>query len=88
MGGSIDVVNTSEYVYASRIVITTSSGGVLQYQQEKNYWGREEGLSEAEAIVAVELPERSNDLEHMYHIEQEGWVERLQRQLVSLKVRP
>lgn len=83
---AIDVVNTAEYVYASRLIVSTSTGGIMQFLQEKNMWSREESLSEVVDVKAVDLPELSTDRRVMYRMGEENWQERIVRQLGDITV--
>jgi hypothetical protein len=83
---AIDVVNTAEYVYASRIILSTSTGTMMQWLQEKNMWNREESLTEIEFVKGVDLPELSTDDRILYMKGEESWLERTVRQLGDIKV--
>jgi hypothetical protein len=83
---AIDVVNTAEYVYASRIIMSTSTGTIMQWLQDKNSWNREESLTEIQFVKDVDLPELSRDDRVLYMKGEQSWSERLVRQLGDIKV--
>ncbi|KIM29172.1 hypothetical protein M408DRAFT_328872 [Serendipita vermifera MAFF 305830] len=85
---AIDVVNTSEYVYASRLIISTSTGIIQQYAQETHKWSREESLTDVRAIATVDLPEPSVEAHMVYGNLSESPIERVLRQMKELKVLP
>jgi hypothetical protein len=83
---AIDVVNTAEYIYASRLIISTSTGTLQQYAQETLNWSREESLTDIRALAAVDLPELSTDAHMVARNMVESPVERIIRQMTELKV--
>lgn len=83
---AIDVVNTAQYVYASRIIMSTSTGTMMQWTQETNGWSREESLAEIEFVKGVDLPELSRDDRVLYMKGEESWSERTLRQFGDIKV--
>ncbi|PVG00098.1 DUF1620-domain-containing protein [Serendipita vermifera] len=85
---AIDVVNTSEYVYVSRIIFTSSTGAIQQWQQETCNWTREESLTEIKAITAVDLPEISTDTHKVHIAMNETPLQRLVRQVGDIKSLP
>jgi len=83
---AIDVVNTAEYMYASRIIMSTTTGTIMQWLQDQNSWNREESLTEIEFVKGVDLPELSRDDRVLYMKGEESWPERLVKQLGDIKV--
>lgn len=82
---AIDVVNTREYTYFSRIILTTQSGAVQQWKQEENIWTREESLTEVVVADVVELPEGTVS-QTVLEDRTETFLERLTRQIGNLQV--
>ncbi|KAG8838290.1 hypothetical protein FRC18_005206 [Serendipita sp. 400] len=85
---TVDVANTAEYVYVSRIFLTTTTGAIQQWQQERQSWVREESITEINAIAAVDLPEIAGDSHLLYKSKYETFVQRLQRQLRDARALP
>lgn len=81
------MANTGEYSYASRLILTTSSGSLQKWQQEEFGWIREESLTEIKAITAMDLPELASNSHMLYRTTDENLIERIVRQLGDLKVR-
>ncbi|KAJ7588211.1 hypothetical protein C8J56DRAFT_1164789 [Mycena floridula] len=77
---SIDAANPNEFTVLARMVLTTSSGAVQLWQQDKHQWTREESLSSIPLAQFVELPERN--VTHA-GTGDEGFVERLTRQMAD-----
>jgi hypothetical protein len=82
------VVNTSEYVYVSRLIISTSTGTLQQYAQETLTWSREESLTDIVTLATVDLPELSTDAHMVARNMVETPIERILRQMSELKVCP
>ncbi|KAG8835265.1 hypothetical protein FRC17_004572 [Serendipita sp. 399] len=85
---TVDVANPSEYVYVSRVFLTTTTGGIHQWKQEQLSWVREESLTEINAIATADLPEIAVDSHLLYKTKHETFVQRLYRQLRDAKALP
>ncbi|CCA66499.1 hypothetical protein PIIN_00183 [Serendipita indica DSM 11827] len=85
---ALDVANPSEYIYVSRIILSTSTGAIQQWQQETNHWSREESLTEIEAVAALDLPEATVDSRLMYTAMEETPIQRITRQVRDMKDLP
>ncbi|KAF8829541.1 hypothetical protein HHX47_DHR3000530 [Lentinula edodes] len=70
-----------------RLFLTTTTGAIQVWEQDKHIWTREEGLSELKAAKFVELPERLSVLGGEGRSE-EGFVGRLIRQAKDVKDLP
>jgi hypothetical protein len=66
-------------------IITTASGSIHGWKDSKLIWTREEALSETQASVVVELPERKVE-ETISVLDHEGLVARTIRHLQQLVV--
>lgn len=82
---AMDVANTGEYAYFSRIILTTQSGSIQQWKQEQNIWTREESLTEVIVADVVELPEATVS-QTVLDDRTETFFERLSRQIGDLQV--
>ena len=82
---AIDVANTKEYTYFSRLVLTMQSGAIQQWKQEENIWTREESLTEVVVADVVELPEGAVS-QTVLEDRTENFIERLTRQIKDLQV--
>lgn len=82
---AMDVANTREYAFFSRIILTTQSGSIQQWKQEQNTWTREESLTEVIDAVVVELPEGTVS-QAVLEDRTETFLERLTRQIGDLQV--
>jgi len=82
---AMDVANTQEYTYFSRIILTTQSGSIQQWKQEQNIWTREESLTEVVVADVVELPEGTVS-QTVLEDRTETFLERLTRQIGDLQV--
>ncbi len=82
---AMDVANTGEYAYFSRIILTTQSGSIQQWKQEQNIWTREESLTEVIVADVVELPEGTVS-QTVLEDRTETFFERLSRQIGDLQV--
>lgn len=82
---AIDVANTGEYAYFSRIVLTTQSGSIQQWKQEQNIWTREESLTEVIVADVVELPEGTVS-QTVLEDRTETFIERFTRQIGDIQV--
>jgi len=79
-------VNTAEYVYVSRMIVSTSTGTLQQFAQETLTWSREESLTDIRALAAVDLPELSTNAQMVARNMVESPVERVLRHMKELKV--
>jgi hypothetical protein len=82
---AMDVANTAEYSFFSRIILTTQSGSIQQWKQEQNIWTREESLTEVIVADVVELPEGTVS-QTVLEDRAESFLERLTRQIGDLQV--
>ena len=82
---TMDVANTKQYTYFSRIILTTQSGSIQQWKQEENIWTREESLTEVVVADVVELPEVTVS-KTVLEDRTETFLERLTRQIGDLQV--
>jgi ER membrane protein complex subunit 1 len=81
---ALDTANPAPYTILSRLILTTSTGSIQLWHQGNLEWVREEALSEIGVAEFVELPpegEVGTGLER-----EEGFVERLRRQLGDAQV--
>lgn len=81
----MDVANTREYTFFSRLILTTQSGSIQQWKQEENTWTREESLTEVIVADVVELPEGTVS-QTVLEDRLETFLERLSRQIRDLQV--
>ena len=70
----------------ARMVITTSTGAVQLWQQDKMQWSREESLSEIVVAEYVDTPEKQSITAHR-DLSKESLGERLTRQASEARVR-
>ncbi|KAH8102954.1 hypothetical protein BXZ70DRAFT_889895 [Cristinia sonorae] len=82
---ALDAVNPAELQVLSRILVTTSTGGVQLWQQDQLQWTREEGLSDIRAAEMVELPESKAVTTQAANEENESFSARLSRQISDAK---
>lgn len=82
---AMDVANTREYTFFSRLILTTQSGSIQQWKQEENTWTREESLTEVIVADVVELPEGTVS-QTVLEDRSETFLERLSRQIRDLQV--
>lgn len=85
----MDAVNPEHYRVLSRHVLTTSTGSIQMWTQDKLEWVREEGLSDIKAAEWVELPERKvliSGVGAAARGEDEGFLSRVVRQIEDAKV--
>ncbi|TCD70607.1 hypothetical protein EIP91_002637 [Steccherinum ochraceum] len=78
---ALDAANPAELRVLSRLVLTTTTGGVQLWQQDELQWAREEGLSDIRAAEMVELPESKLVAAQVASEENEAFAPRLFRQL-------
>ena len=83
---ALDAVNPAELQVLSRLVVTTSTGGIQLWQRDKVQWAREEGLSDIRAAEMVELPELKIVASQVTSEEHESFTSRLYRQLSDAQV--
>lgn len=82
---AVDAANPEPYKVLSRLFLTTSTGAVQLWQQDKLQWTREEGLADIRVAELVELPERK--IASHASVELESFGARLRRQLSDAQVR-
>lgn len=83
---ALDAVNPAELQVLSRLVVTTSTGGIQLWQRDKVQWTREEGLSDIRAAEMVELPESKIVASQVTSEDHESFTSRLYRQLSDAQV--
>ncbi|KAF5347996.1 hypothetical protein D9757_014689 [Collybiopsis confluens] len=81
-------IDSSNEASTSRLLVTTSTGVVQLWEQDKHVWTREEGLSEVNAAKFVELPELVSVLSGDSGLSNEGFVGRVIRQIKDAKDLP
>lgn len=69
----------------TRTLLTTTTGSIQLWQHDKMQWVREEALASIQVAEFVELPEKKAVMSHAV-VDEEGYFERLQRQLSDAKV--
>lgn len=84
---AMDYTNPSSSLILGRLFLTTSTGAIQIWEQDKHIWTREEGLAEVNNVKFVELPERRSVLTGEGRTE-EGFVGRLLRQIKDAKDLP
>ncbi|KAK7046106.1 hypothetical protein VNI00_007107 [Paramarasmius palmivorus] len=84
---TMDAANPSMYQVLGRLVITTSTGTIQLWQQDKLQWTREESLAEVALAEFVELPEHVSGATAVAE-GSEGFVQRLSRQIRDAKDLP
>ncbi|KLO18736.1 DUF1620-domain-containing protein [Schizopora paradoxa] len=81
---AFDAAQPAETVVLGRFVLTTGTGAVQLWQQDKVQWTREESLSEIKVTEMIELPEKKTVTSHI-NVENETMSARLSRQLLDMK---
>ncbi|KAG1790453.1 uncharacterized protein HD556DRAFT_1392090 [Suillus plorans] len=71
----------------TRTLLTTTTGSIQLWQHDKMQWVREEALASIQVAEFVELPEKKAVMSHAV-VDEEGYFERLQRQLSDAKNLP
>ncbi|KAG1750542.1 uncharacterized protein EDB91DRAFT_1108061 [Suillus paluster] len=75
------------HLYNTRMLLTTSTGSIQLWQHDKMQWVREEALASIQVAEFVELPEKKIVMSHAA-VDEEGYFERLHRQLSDVKNLP
>ncbi len=75
---AMDAANPKDFTVLGRLFLTTTTGAVQLWQQDKHQWTREEGLTAVEVAEFVELPERTVSLSHDGDV---SYVERVLRHI-------
>ncbi|KAG1816884.1 DUF1620-domain-containing protein [Suillus subaureus] len=84
---AFDGSSTSETHENTRTLLTTTTGSIQLWQHDKMQWVREEALASIQVAEFVELPEKKVVMSHAA-VDEEGYFERLQRQLSDAKNLP
>ncbi|ESK86134.1 duf1620 domain-containing protein [Moniliophthora roreri MCA 2997] len=84
---AMDAANPGTFQVLGRLVITTSTGSIQLWQQDKLQWTREESLAEVSVAEFVELPEHILGASAVSE-GGEGFVQRLNRQMKDAKDLP
>ncbi|OAX35578.1 DUF1620-domain-containing protein [Rhizopogon vinicolor AM-OR11-026] len=84
---AFDGASTGETHENSRVLLTTTTGSIQLWQHDKMQWVREEALASIQVAEFVELPEKKIVTSHTA-VDEEGYFERLQRQLSDAKNLP
>ncbi|KAG2355552.1 hypothetical protein BDR07DRAFT_1613621 [Suillus spraguei] len=71
----------------TRMLLTTTTGSVQLWQHDRLRWVREEALASIQVAEFVELPEKKVVMSHAV-VDEEGYFERLQRQLSDARNLP
>jgi hypothetical protein len=82
---AFDGSSTGETHENTRTLLTTTTGSIQLWQHDKMRWVREEALASIQVAEFVELPEKKVVMSHAA-VDEEGYFERLQRQLSDAKV--
>ncbi|KAG2143699.1 hypothetical protein DEU56DRAFT_884358 [Suillus clintonianus] len=84
---AFDGSSTGETHENTRMLLTTTTGSIQLWQHDKMQWVREEALASIQVAEFVELPEKKVVMSHAV-VDEEGYFERLQRQLSDTKNLP
>jgi outer membrane protein assembly factor BamB len=84
---AFDGSSTGETHENTRTLLTTTTGSIQLWQHDKMQWVREEALASIQVAEFVELPEKKVVMSHAA-VDEEGYFERLQRQLSDAKNLP
>ncbi|KAG1773685.1 hypothetical protein EV702DRAFT_559870 [Suillus placidus] len=84
---AFDGSSTGETHENTRTLLTTTTGSIQLWQHDKMQWVREEALASIQVAEFVELPEKKVVMSHAV-MDEEGYFERLQRQLSDAKNLP
>jgi hypothetical protein len=82
---AFDSASAGETHENTRTLLTTTTGSIQLWQHDKMQWVREEALASIQVAEFVELPEKKVVTSHAA-VDEEGYFERLQRQLSDAKV--
>lgn len=84
---AFDGSSTGETHETTRMLLTTTTGSIQLWQHDKMQWVREEALASIQVAEFIELPEKKVVMSHAA-VDEEGYFERLQRQLSDAKNLP
>lgn len=84
---AFDASNTNETHENTRMLLITTTGSMQFWQHDKMQWIREEALASIQVAEFVELPEKKVVMSHAV-VDEEGYFERLQRQLSDARNLP
>lgn len=84
---AFDSASSGETHEHTRTLLTTTTGSIQLWQHDKMQWVREEALASIQVAEFVELPEKKVTTS-LAAVDEEGYFERLQRQLSDAKNLP